>query len=59
MIQAGHNLKYNHIMDWKDRLIINWSDNEKNQLREWLKTCGDIRAKQIPKGKGLPFSTAA
>ena len=59
MIQAGHNLKYNHIMDWKDRLIINWSDNEKNQLREWLKTCGDIRAKQIPKGKGLTFSTAA
>lgn len=36
MIQAGHNLKYNHFMDWKERLIVNWSDNEKNQLKQWL-----------------------
>lgn len=36
MIQAGHNLKYNHFMDWKDRLIINWSDNERKQLSQWL-----------------------
>lgn len=36
MIQAGHNLKYNHFMDWRERLIVNWSDNERNQLKQWL-----------------------
>lgn len=36
MIQAGHNLKYNHFMDWKERLIVNWSDNERKQLTQWL-----------------------
>lgn len=36
MIQAGHNLKYNHFIDWKWRLIINWSDNERKQLEQWL-----------------------
>lgn len=36
MIQAGHNLKYNHFLDWKWRLIINWTDNEKEQLTRWL-----------------------
>lgn len=36
MIQAGHNLKYHHFMDWKKRLIINWSDNEQKQLENWL-----------------------
>ena len=38
MIQAGHTLKYNHFIDWRERLIINWSDNEKNQFKEWLNT---------------------
>ena len=36
MIQAGHNLKYNHFMDWKWRLIINWSENDRNQLSQWM-----------------------
>lgn len=36
MIQAGHNLKYHHFMDWKKRLIINWSDNERKQFESWL-----------------------
>lgn len=36
MIQAGHNLKYHHFLDWKRRLIINWSDNERKQLEQWL-----------------------
>ena len=36
MIQAGHNLTYNHFLDWKWRLIINWTDNEKEQLTRWL-----------------------
>lgn len=36
MVQAGHILKYNFYKDWKDRLIVNWSDNEKNSLRNWL-----------------------
>lgn len=35
MVQAGHMLKYNFYKDWKDRLIVNWSDNEKNSLRNW------------------------
>lgn len=29
MIQAGHNLKRCHFIDWKDRLIVSWTDNEK------------------------------
>ena len=37
MIQAGHNLKYHHFQDWAERLIVNWSENEKKQLEEWLK----------------------
>lgn len=37
MIQAGHNLKYHHFQDWTERLIVNWSENEKKQLEEWLK----------------------
>ena len=35
MIQAGHKLKHNYFMDWKNILILNWSDNEKNQLKQW------------------------
>lgn len=38
MIQAGHTLKYNHYLDWKDRLIVNWSDTEKKSLQQWLST---------------------
>lgn len=36
MIQAGHNLKYHHFIDWKQRLIINWTDNEQEQLKRWF-----------------------
>lgn len=36
MVQAGHMLKYSFYKDWKDRLIVNWSDNEKNSLYNWL-----------------------
>lgn len=35
MIQSGHKLKYNYFMDWRDILITNWSDTEKNQLQQW------------------------
>ena len=35
MIQAGHKLKHNYFMDWKNILILNWSENEKNQLKQW------------------------
>lgn len=41
MIQAGHNLKYHHFMDWKERLIVNWSDNERKQLTQWLNNSQD------------------
>lgn len=35
MIQSGHKLKHNYFMDWRDILILNWSENEKNQLKQW------------------------
>ena len=38
MVQAGHILKHNFFKDWKERLIVNWSDNEKNSLHHWLET---------------------
>lgn len=44
MIQAGHNLKYHHFMDWKWRLTINWTDNEKEQLTRWLTEKGIEKA---------------
>lgn len=42
MIQAGHNLKYHHFIDWKQRLIINWTDNEQEQLKRWLNSDNGI-----------------
>lgn len=36
MIQAGHSLKYHHYIDWRERLIVNWSSNEKKLLKQWL-----------------------
>ena len=36
MIQAGHTMKNNYFADWKDRLIINWSDNEKRIVYDRL-----------------------
>lgn len=36
MIQAGHTMKNNYFTDWKDRLIINWSDNEKRIVYDHL-----------------------
>lgn len=36
MIQAGHTMKNNYFADWKDRLIINWSDNEKRIVYDHL-----------------------
>lgn len=42
MVQAGHILKYNFYKDWKERLIVNWSDNEKNSLSDWLQQCSNV-----------------
>lgn len=36
MIQAGCALKKAYIMDWKEQLIINWSDNERRIVMENL-----------------------
>lgn len=36
MIQAGYTMKNNYFADWKDRLIINWSDNEKRIVYDHL-----------------------
>lgn len=37
MIQAGTRLRKSMFRDWKARLIINWTDSEKNQLKEFMK----------------------
>lgn len=36
MIQAGHKLKMNFFKDWREQLIINWSENEKNIVKKVL-----------------------
>lgn len=46
MVQAGHTLKYNHFMDWKQRLIINWSENERKTLEQWLESSDETPAKK-------------
>lgn len=37
MIQAGCALKKAYVMDWKDQLIINWSNEERRVVMEHLK----------------------
>ena len=37
MIQAGCALKKAYVMDWKDQLIINWSNEERRVVTEHLK----------------------
>jgi len=37
LIQAGHKLKRSYFIDWKELLILNWSNNEKESLKEWIK----------------------
>lgn len=34
MIQAGHKMKENFFKDWKERLIINWSESEKKIVEQ-------------------------
>lgn len=34
MIQAGHKMKQNFFKDWKERLIINWSESEKMIVKQ-------------------------
>lgn len=51
MVQAGHNLKYNHFLDWKWRLIINWSDNERKQLGQWITEREERLARDTKKNK--------
>lgn len=36
MIQAGCALKKAYVMDWKEQLIINWSENEKHIVQEYF-----------------------
>lgn len=36
MIQAGHKMKENFFKDWKERLIINWSESEKKIVEQNL-----------------------
>ena len=36
MIQAGVALKNNYVIDWKQQLIINWTDNERNIVQRYF-----------------------
>lgn len=36
MVQAGDRLKRCHFIDWKERLIISWTDNEKAIVKECM-----------------------
>lgn len=38
MIQAAHRMKQNGISDWKDLLIINWSESEKSIVNDFFRT---------------------
>lgn len=35
LIKTGHKLKMACFTDWKDLLLTNWSENEKNSLKDW------------------------
>lgn len=36
MIQAAEKMKKVGMSDWKDMLIINWSDTEKNIVKQYI-----------------------
>ena len=47
MIQAGHKLKMNFFKDWREQLIINWSENEKNIVKDYLQCKSNYQALKI------------
>lgn len=47
MIQAGHKLKMNFFKDWREQLIINWSENEKNIVKKFLQDKNNCQELEI------------
>lgn len=47
MIQAGHKLKMNFFKDWREQLIINWSENEKNIVKKFLQDKNNYQELEI------------
>lgn len=43
MIQAGVALKNNYVIDWKQQLIINWTDNERNIVQRYFEDHNKIK----------------
>lgn len=38
MIQAGHSMKQFHFKNWKEQLIVNWTDTEKKIVQDFIKS---------------------
>lgn len=46
MIQAAEKMKKVGISDWKDMLIINWSDTEKNIVKQYIQKVEENKTRQ-------------
>lgn len=46
MIQAAEKMKKVGMLDWKDMLIINWSDTEKNIVKQYIQKVEENKIKQ-------------
>lgn len=46
MIQAAEKMKKVGMLDWKDMLIINWSDTEKNIVKQYIQKVEENKTKQ-------------
>lgn len=47
MIQAAEKMKKVGVSDWKDMLIINWSDTEKNIVKQYIKKQKKIKLDKV------------
>lgn len=46
MIQAAEKMKKVGMLDWKDMLIINWSDTEKNIVKQYIQKVEENKTRQ-------------
>ena len=49
MIQAAEKMKKVGMSDWKDMLIINWSDTEKNIVKQYIQKDAESTIERISK----------
>ena len=47
MIQAAEKMKKVGMSDWKDMLIINWSDTEKNIVKQYIQKQKKIKLDKV------------